>query len=269
VPLLAERYSTITIGGTELGLAHVLERRGRQAGYLGVVGRLLQEVELQPGERVLEVGCGTGVLDRWLARRTAGANQIVGVDINRYLLREGQALVRKEGLEGQVELRQGNARDVPFPDGAFDVVISSTVMEELDADRMMAELVRVTRPGGRVGVIVRAVDMPLLPNFELSDGLKAKAGSARFGGVEEGGCADISLYQRFHQAGLAQVKMFPQYGVVTYADQPYIQLVQGFVLGTLSGDEAAEWRTAVARAQAESTFFIATPYHCAAGTKPQ
>jgi hypothetical protein len=68
---------------------------------------------------------------------------------------------------------------------------------------------------------------------------------------------------------LAQVKMFPQYGVVTAADQPYIQLVQGFVLGTLNAEEAEEWRGAVARSQADSTFFIATPYHCAAGTKPE
>lgn len=268
VPQLAERYATITIGGTELGMAHILERRGRQAGYLGVVERLVREVQLKPGENVLEVGCGTGVLDRWLARRTAGANRIVGVDINRYLLREGTALVQKEGLEGQVELRQGNAEDIPFPDGSFDVVMSSTVMEELDADRMMAELVRVTRPGGRVGVIVRAVDMPLLPNFELSEALKAKAASARFGGVEESGCGDISLYRRFYEAGLAPVKMFPQYGVVTAADQPYMQLVQGFVLGTLNAEEAEEWRDAVARSEGDNTFFIATPYHCAAGTKP-
>ena len=264
---LSERYSTITLGGAEMGMAHILERRGRQAGYLGVVWRLVQEMQLQPRETVLEVGCGTAVLDRWLARRTGGANRIVGVDINRYLLREGAALVRKEGLGEQVELREGNAQALPFPDGSFDVALSSTVMEELDADRMMAEMVRVTRPGGRVGVVVRAVDMPMLPNFQLSDELRAKAASARFGGVEERGCADASLYRRFHEAGLAQVKMFPQLGVVTAADQPYIQLVQDFILATLNPDEAEVWRQSVARSEADSTFFIATPYHCAVGTK--
>jgi ubiquinone/menaquinone biosynthesis C-methylase UbiE len=50
------------------------------------VRTLLEETQLNPGEAVLEVGCGTGVLDRWLARRTTKAHRITGVDINPYLL---------------------------------------------------------------------------------------------------------------------------------------------------------------------------------------
>ena len=64
-----------------------------------MVRTLLKEVQPRPGEAVLEVGCGSGVLDRWLARRTGGAHRITGVDINPYLLREAKALARQsEGL---------------------------------------------------------------------------------------------------------------------------------------------------------------------------
>src|SRR5262249_20138771 len=87
---------------------------------------LIEETELQPGERILEVGCGTGVLDRWLARRTDGKNPIVGVDINRYLLRDAAALTRKDGLEATIAFREGNAEALPFPDGSFDVSIAVT-----------------------------------------------------------------------------------------------------------------------------------------------
>src|SRR5262249_55749128 len=155
VDRLSERYCTITLGGTELGAVAVLEARGRAAGYLQMVRTLIEETELQSGERVLEVGCGTGVLDRWLARRTGGKNPIVGVDINPYLLREAAALTRKDELEGTIAFRQGNAEALPFADGSFDVTMAVTVIEELDAERMLREMVRVTRSGGRVAVVAR------------------------------------------------------------------------------------------------------------------
>jgi hypothetical protein len=69
-------------------------------------------------------------------------------------------------------------------------------MEEGDADRMLAELVRVTKPGGRVAVIVRAVDMPSWVNLPLSAAVRGKADQPGMvsGGVAAAGCADASLY---------------------------------------------------------------------------
>jgi SAM-dependent methyltransferase len=174
VPLLSEQYCTITLGGAALGAVAILEARGRAVGYLQMVRTLLQEAQLHPGEAVLEVGCGTGVLDRWLARRTAKAHRVTGVDINPYLLQEASALARQEGLEGEIEFREGNAESLPFSDNTFDITMSVTVIEEVDADRMLAEMVRVTKPGGRVAVSARAVDMPSFMHLPLSMGLKAK-----------------------------------------------------------------------------------------------
>ena len=142
VPRLRERWCTITLGGAYLGMIGSLEARGHTAGYLGVVRRLIEEAELRPGETVLEAGCGTGVLDRWLARHTGGANHIVGIDISRYMLREAMALARQEGLEGVMSSGK-EAEALPFP-GSFDVAMSSTVIQRVDADRMLRELVRVT-----------------------------------------------------------------------------------------------------------------------------
>src|SRR5499426_984618 len=116
IPRLSERYCTLTLGGAYLGMIGSLEARGRTTGYLGVVRHLIEEAQLQPGENVLEVGCGTGVLDRWLARHTGRANPIVGVDINRYMLREAMALARQEGWQDVIEFREGSAEALPFPD---------------------------------------------------------------------------------------------------------------------------------------------------------
>jgi SAM-dependent methyltransferase len=158
-----------------LGIARAhVAARGRTAGYLGVVRCLIEEAELRPDESVLEAGCGTGVLDRWLARYTGRANHIVGIDISRYLLREAMALARKEGLEDIIGFREGSAEALPFPANSFDVAMSSTVIQRLDADRMLRELVRVTKPGGRVAVVGHAHDLPRWVNLPLPAELKAR-----------------------------------------------------------------------------------------------
>lgn len=268
VPRLSARYCTIILGGAYLGMIGSLEARGRTAGYLGVVRRLLEEAQLRPGETVLEVGCGTGVLDRWLARHTAGANRIVGVDISRYLLREATALARKEGLEGVIEFREGRAEALPFPERSFDVAMSSTVIQRVDADRMLHEMVRVVKPGGRVAVVGHAHDLPRWVNLALPVDLKAKVEAPGWAS-DRGhhlGCDDASLYRRLRQAGLTQVHMFPQFAA--FDGKSRLQSLQGDILPTLTPDALQEWRTAVTQAEAEGTFFIATPFHCAVGTKP-
>ena len=120
LPRLSAQYCTLTLGGAILGSVASLEARGRSTGYLGVVRNLIAEIHLHPGETILDVGCGSGVLDRWLARHTGGAHRITAVDIHRTLLREAAALATKEGLAEHIEFREGNAEVLPFGDNSFD-----------------------------------------------------------------------------------------------------------------------------------------------------
>ena len=94
--------------------------------------------------------------------------------MNPYLLREARALALHVGLLDQIDFGEGSGEALPFPNAAVDVALSSTVFEEGDADRMLAEIVRVTRPGGRIGIVVRATDMPFWVNLPIDPALKAK-----------------------------------------------------------------------------------------------
>src|SRR5712692_7637246 len=264
LPRLSAHYCTITLGGAVLGSVASLETRGQSTGYAGVIRSLIEEVHLQPGETILDVGCGSGVLDRWLARHTGGAHRIVAVDIHRTLLHEAAALAKKDGLEQIIEFREGNAEAIPFPDNSFDVAMSATVMELLDADRMLREMIRVTKPGGRVAIVVRAVDMHSFVNLPLRAELKLKVEALPNGTAGPQGCADASLYQRFCEAGLHSVKMFPQ--LATYAGARAHSSNER-IHAALSPAEVTEWQTAVAQAEAAGTFFISLPFHCAVGTK--
>jgi SAM-dependent methyltransferase len=155
---LADQYTTIVVGGAFLGMVPTLEHRIR-GGYQGVVRNVVEAARPRAGETILEVGCGSGAVARWLARFTPDNNAITAVDVNGYLLREAANLTHQQGLSDRISYQAGDAESSPLPSDSFDVTVSFTVMEEVDADRMLAEIVRVTRPGGRVGVVVRATDL--------------------------------------------------------------------------------------------------------------
>ena len=261
LPGLAERYTTITLGGAYLGMVAFLETRG--PGYLRAVRNVVDEVGLEPGHTVLEVGCGAGTVARWLARYTGKRNPIVGADINGYLLREAAGLAASEGLGDVIDWHSANGEALPFAEGRFDATMAFTVMEEGDADAMLAQCVRVTRPGGKVAVIVRSLDMPWWVNLPLRPELKHKAQTG-YGDVVQGGCADASLYERMLRAGLEHVVMLPQWG--TYASGERLQQQQERMASRLTPEEAEEWRQAIAAAG--NQFFISQPFHSAVGTKP-
>jgi SAM-dependent methyltransferase len=185
-----------------------------------------------------------------------------------HLLREAEVLARQAGLADRITFQQGHAEAIPLAESSVDVALSFTVMEEGDADRMLAELVRVTKPGGRIAAIVRATDMPSWVSPLLSGAVRSKADQPASGGADPAGCADTSLYQRFHAAGLTRVTYFPQFVVLGPDEVSRITIIKQRILGTLTADEAVEWQSAVAQAKADGTFFIASPHHCAVGIRP-
>jgi ubiquinone/menaquinone biosynthesis C-methylase UbiE len=264
---LSTRYCTINVGGPLLGVVRILEGRGC-SNYLTLARNVLDLVGIQPGEVVLEVGGGSGVVVREIARRTAGANRIIDIDINPYLLREAEALAKRAGLADRIAFQEGHAEAIPLAESSVDVALSFTVMEEGDADRMLAELVRVTKPGGRIGAIVRATDMPSWISPPLSGALRSKADQPASGGADPAGCADTSLYQRFYAAGLTRVMYFPQFAVLAPDELSRITIIKQRILAALTTDETVEWQSAVAQAEADDTYFIASPHPCAVGIKP-
>jgi phosphatidylethanolamine/phosphatidyl-N-methylethanolamine N-methyltransferase len=114
-------------------------------GRRSAVAQLMPE----PGERILEVGVGTGLS---LPLYPAGC-QVVGIDISDPMLERARA--RLTGLaEADVRLERMDARAIAFADGHFDKVLAPYVISVVpDPDKVMAEIVRVCRPGGTVIVV--------------------------------------------------------------------------------------------------------------------
>ena len=128
---------------------------------------------LVPGERLLDLGCGFGRHAFEAARRgadvvalDAGRDEVEGVVATFVAMIEAGELVAGEVRAAAV---QGDALHLPFPDGSFDRVICSEVLEHIADDRAaMAELARVLRPGGTMAITVPRF-FPELVNWALSD----------------------------------------------------------------------------------------------------
>lgn len=266
VAKLSEKFCTITLSGPHLGMVAHLEARA-QSGYMRVIDTLIAEIGIKPGDAVLEVGCGPGAIVRRLAKRTAGHNRIVGADVNRYLMREAAALAKRDGVAQWIEFHEGNGENLPFADHSYDAALACTVMEEGDADRMIAELTRVTKPGGKVAIVVRSTDMPRWVNLQLSAELKGKVEAPGLvgGNVNAEGCADMSLYRRMFAAGLRAIAKMPQWA--SHHDGERLQYMQERIAGVLTEEERVQWDRAVAQARADGSFFMTEPFHCAVGTK--
>jgi SAM-dependent methyltransferase len=269
IPELCDEFSTVTLGGQELGFVPLLEDRARTPGYTRLVSGALELAGLDATHDIVEVGCGPGSLLRWLTL-SGRAERVVGVDINAYLLREARLEAERAGVGDAIELHEAKAEALPFADASFDVVFSSTVMEEAHADRMLAEMARVARPGGKVVVIVRAVDIPWIVQAGLPPELKERVEKAS-GAVGLDGCADASLYSRFRDAGLLGVRMWPQFLPLQPEDGRGILLrrVLEGMAAMLDGADATRFHEAVGAARANGMLSVAWPHHCAIGAKAE
>jgi len=123
----------------------------KHMGGLKATRRLAEMCSLQPGKVVLEVGCGIGVTPCILAKQYAC--QVMAVDISEKMVARTAVRVRKQKLDGLVEVRTGDAQALPFEDNTFDVVVSESVLAFVkDKSKAASEYVRVLKPGGYVGL---------------------------------------------------------------------------------------------------------------------
>ena len=125
----------------------------RLLGVRQIRRRLLDQAGLQPGQRVLEIGCGTGDL-LLAAKRAQPAAAVVGLDPDLAALARAHRKARRRGLA--VQLDRGYADELPYADDSVDVVLSSFMLHHVPDDQRgpaTREVRRVLRPGGALHLV--------------------------------------------------------------------------------------------------------------------
>jgi len=140
-----------------------LELRAGAESEVAVREEYLRLLGVKAGERVLDVGCGSGAVTRTLARQVAPSGRAVGIDASAQLLDVARELGHSAGFGEALDFREADCRNMPFADAAFDAVVAATTLSHVPRPlEALAEMVRVTRPGGRVGVFDLDGDMYLV-----------------------------------------------------------------------------------------------------------
>lgn len=149
------------MGGTFLLVACVM-LWGSRFGKLRLRDHVLDSIAWRGDEKVLDVGCGHGLMLIGAAKRLK-TGTATGVDIWQKEDQAGNsadatmANVRAEGVADRVELRDGDARSLPFADKTFDVILSSWALHNIydkeGRDKAIREIARVLKPGGRVRIV--------------------------------------------------------------------------------------------------------------------
>jgi len=112
---------------------------------------MLRLLALRPGERVLDLGCGPGLLALEMGAQVGERGRVEGVDLSQSMLELAQ---RRCAEQANIGLRTGDVSALPYADAAFDVGVCTQVYEYVpDIERALRELHRVVRPGGRVAVM--------------------------------------------------------------------------------------------------------------------
>lgn len=134
----------------------------------GIAGRnrLLAALDIQPGSRVLEIGCGSGHTACYLAERFHC--QVTAVDLSAGMIAAARQRVTKAGLQAQVRCETADIAGLPFAEHSFDYVIVQAVLMFVDKARALTEIQRVLKPGGQFGAIEFAWHQP--PPDAVRDG---------------------------------------------------------------------------------------------------
>lgn len=168
-------------------------------GGLAATAELAKECGLHAGDRILDLGCGKGTSAICFARKYGCS--VTGIDLSESLIAEARARARHARVTRQTQFVVGDAQSLPFPDGAFDAVVSQAVLVLVkDKERVIEEAVRVTRPGGRLAWMELTWRKPPTPEFlqAISDVLCAYC----MQNVE----TQAGWQGHFQHAGIANVK---------------------------------------------------------------
>jgi ubiquinone/menaquinone biosynthesis C-methylase UbiE len=253
-----------TVDSDYLKLAAELTRPAKECSYAAM--------RLQPGQRALDVGCGPATNTLALARLVGPQGQVTGVDRDAVKIAKAEERARAAGLDAQVAHRLGEAAQLPFEADSFDASRSERLFQHLSQpEQALAEMVRVTKPGGRVVVLDTdwgslSIDSPLVDT-------ERRLVRAHTLYNQQNSYSGRQLYGIFKRHGLEEieVEMIPLF-TTCYAIAREIanldQVEQEAVARAILSEAACrQWRLSLEKAEAEGAFFASLSMVLVAGRK--
>lgn len=249
-----------------------LEERGKHPVFARMLNEYLDAMHVDSARTVLDVGCGTGLVARTIARRPGFSGRITGIDLSPSLAATAARLAAEEGIADRVEFRPGDSKSLEFGDGTFDAVVAHTLLSHVD-DPLVAlrEAARVLGPGGMIGIFDGDYASAA---YGYADPVKGKA-------YDEALRSTVSISPRvmrqmphlLRAAGLDLVAAFPYVVADIGKADFYLSSIESFrkllpKAGVMTEEEAGAWADGLNRDSEEGTFFRANNYYSYVARRP-
>lgn len=248
--------------------------------YLQSAGNLLDSLkkrtyecmQIKEGDKVLDVGCGSGIDTVVLAQIVGPAGQVFGVDYDKNMVAESEKSIEKEGVNAWVRHIQADATSLPFNTGYFDSCRSERLFEHLLKPAMaLNEMTRVTKTGGMV--VVLDSDWGTLSIATNEFEIERKLVRFIAENMLNNGYSGRQLYRLFREQGLGDVsfEVFPL-AFTSYAFVRQIILAdkleeEALAKNIITEDELHRYRTDVEHADANGMFFSSCSMILVSGQK--
>jgi ubiquinone/menaquinone biosynthesis C-methylase UbiE len=250
-----------------------LEVRGNHWFFQKVLGEYLDAMDIDSASTVLDIGCGTGVAARTIARRANFSGRVTGIDLSPYLVEAAKRLADEEGLGDLLEFRSGDTRDLDIPDGRFDAVVAHTLVSHVkEALTVLKEAGRLVKPGGLIAVfdgdyasMTFALDDPVQSKRHDEALIKAVVTSPR---------VMRQMPRLIQQADLEMLRTFPYIMAEVGTGNFWLSAIDSFEKlapksGAMTKAEATSWANALHEAADKGVFFGASNYYTYIARRPE
>ncbi len=249
--------------------------------YLQVAALLMKQTKersytlmrIQPGGKVLDVGCGPGADTIPLAQWVGATGQVVGVDYDAAMVREADQHAREAGVSGWVKHKQADAAFLPFETGTFDACRSERLFQHLlNPAQALSEMARVTKSGGWIVVLDTDWGAASVDTSEVD--IERRLARVRAERTLHNGYAGRQLYRLFKRQNLLDISIE---GYVSYTTSCVIARLMGvedvveqeaLSAGLVTPEEIDRYHFDLEQADAAGVFFASDTGIMLAGRKP-
>lgn len=242
-----------------------LESRGQHPRFIEMMNEYLDAMEIDSASSVLDVGCGTGVAARAIARRPGFSGRVTGIDKSPHFVAAAGQLADEESVADRVEFRAGDSHSLELGDAEFDAVVAHTLFSHVDDPwAVMTEIVRVVQPGGKVGIFDGDYASLTFATEDPREGkeIDEKIHSAMVTNPR----VMRQMPQLLDRADLELVTAFPYIVAEMGRTDFWEGAIQSLVkllprAGAMTESEAEEWADGLFRRSEQGTFFGASNYY--------
>lgn len=248
--------------------------------YLRVIGDQLSHIkqcsyalmQIQPGQKLLDLGCGPGTDTIPLAPLVGVNGRVIGADYDEAMVAEAEQRAEQVGVSTWVSHKRVDAMSLPFENDYFDSCRSERLFQHLlDPAQALSEMIRVTKPGG--WVVVADTDWGSLSTDSDETDIERRLARFLAESFLHNGYSGRKLYRLFKQQKLADVSfqvfpvVFHNYDLARHGTQAEKVERDALAAGVITSEELHRWQASLEQADSEGNYFCSLNVILLAGRK--